>query len=49
MSYVWYFIGNTISKPMNKWDCFSWLYPAYNWLMTKSYDTQEKTGKGPWR
>ena len=48
-SYLYYYIGHILSIPMYKWDCFSWLYPAYNWLMIKSYDIQEETGcKGPW-
>ena len=48
MSYVYYFIGHIISKIMH-YDRFYWLYPTYNWFMIKSYDMQEKTGKGPWK
>ena len=48
MSYVYYFFGHIISKPMY-WFDFWWLYPAYNKLMIKSYEIQEKTGKGPWK
>ena len=48
MSYVYYFFGHIISKPMH-WFDFWWLYPAYNKLMIKSYEIQERTGNGPWK
>lgn len=47
--YFYYYLGHVLSIPMSRWDYFSWLYPAYNWLMNKSYDIQEESGcKGPW-
>ena len=49
LSWILYWIGDWISKPMYSFD-WAWLYPAYNHLMTWSYDVQEWGGKdGPWR
>lgn len=48
MSYVWYYFGHWVSKLL-EFDCMAWLSPAYQFFMKKSYDTQRKTGKGPWK
>lgn len=48
MSYILYWLGDIISKPM-LWFDWAFLYKSYNYLMLKSADIQHKTGKGPWR
>jgi hypothetical protein len=48
MSYILFWIGDAISKPMLAFD-WAWLYKFYNYLMLKSADIQHKTGKGPWK
>ena len=47
VGYLYFYIGNIISKPMNYFD-WGWLYPLYNWFMLRSVDIQIETGKGPW-
>ena len=50
LTWVLYGLGDLVSKPMNWFDCMSWLYPAYNWLMLRSYDVQQWAGNsGPWK
>ena len=44
-----YWLGDFVSKPMHYLN-WAWLYPAYNNLMTWSYDIQEWGGDyGPWK
>ena len=47
-SEVLFCLGDWISRPMSYWD-WTWLYPAYNWLMDASYRTQVWGGAGPWQ
>lgn len=42
-SWTLYAIGNAISIPMCRFDLPS-LYRPYNWLMSKSIDTQTQSG-----
>lgn len=50
LSWVLFGLGDLISKPMNYWDCMSWLYPAYNNLMLWSYNIQNwANNNGPWK
>ena len=47
MSYILYWLGHIVSRPM-LWFDWAFLYKTYNYLMIKSADIQHKTGKGPW-
>lgn len=48
-SEVLFCLGHWIHFPMD-WFDWAWLYPAYNWLMDRSYRTQVwGGGVGPWR
>ena len=50
LTWILYGLGDLISKPMSRWDCMAWLYPAYNNLMLWSYTVQEWAGNsGPWK
>ena len=50
LSWLFFWLGDIVSKPMYYFDCMAWLYPVYNNLMTWSYDIQEWGGDhGPWR
>ena len=50
LTWILYGLGDLISRPMNRFDCMSWLYPAYNWLMLRSYDVQHWAGNNsPWK
>lgn len=50
LTWTLYGLGDLVSKPMNWFDCMAWLYPAYNWLMLRSYDVQQWAGNsGPWK
>jgi len=44
-----YWAGHVVSLPLNRWDCFAWLYPMYNHLMGWSYNIQYWADvEGPW-
>lgn len=49
LSWGLFWMGDLVSKIMNNHLAIV-LYPVYNWLMTKSYDVQDKykVEKGPW-
>jgi hypothetical protein len=48
-SWLLYWLGDLVSRPMSRWDAFSWLYPAYNRLMLASSRLQDwGDGTGPW-
>lgn len=47
LSYILYYAGDLISRPMNRFD-WGWLYPLYNRLMLWSVSLQGKANKGPW-
>ena len=50
LSWLFFWLGHWISRPMYRWDCFAWLYPAYNNLMGWSYDIQEwADNNSPWK
>ena len=50
LSWLLFWLGDIVSKPLNWFECMWWLYPAYNRLMTWSYDVQEWGGDcGPWK
>lgn len=52
ISYTLYYLGDLVSKPMNKYDGVGvdWLYPVYNYLMLWSYHIQRwGANSGPWQ
>lgn len=49
ISYTLFWLGHLISQPMYRFDCFAWLYPAYNTLMGWSIVVQDWAGlEEPW-
>ena len=49
VSWTLFWLGDLISRPMNRFDCFAWLYPAYNKLMSCSIRVQDWAGLDePW-
>lgn len=50
ISYILYYAGDLISKPMYAYDSFAWLYPAYKNLMYLSSVVQDWANlDGPWK
>ena len=50
LSWLFYWLGDAVSRPMEWFDCMFWLYPVYNKLMIWSYNLQVWGGDlGPWR
>ena len=50
LSWLFFWLGDLVSRPMNWLECMWWLYPVYNRLMVWSYDVQKWGGDcGPWR
>src|SRR5258708_3806339 len=48
LSWVCYYAGDLISRPIGWRDHFCWLYPLYHRLMCWSYDLQGDNKRGPW-
>ena len=49
LSWILYWLGDLVSKPMNWFEWAWWLYPVYNRLMRWSYNIQKWVGNdGPW-
>lgn len=49
LCWMFYWLGDLLSKPVYYSDWFVWLYPAYNNLMLWSTQMQDWSGaKGPW-
>lgn len=50
VSWILFWLGDIVSRPMNWVECMWWLYPAYNKLMLWSSSVQDWSGaNGPWR
>ena len=48
-SWLLYWLGDLVSRPMSRWDACWWLYPVYNRLMLASSRLQDwGDGTGPW-
>ena len=43
-----YHLGDWVSKPLFKWDCFTFLYPVYNNLMHWSVVINDKNNFDIW-
>jgi hypothetical protein len=50
VSWTLYWVGDAVSKPLNRWDCMGWLYPVYSRLMQWSLRVQDWAGnQTPWQ
>ncbi len=48
LSWMFYYLGDGVSRIMNLADRLGVLYPLYNWLMMKSVKLQGDDPNGPW-
>lgn len=49
LSWLCYWLGDLVSRPMDRWNIYRHLYPIYDKLMCWAYVLQGDDPRGPWQ